>query len=155
MTFDPPDDDAEYYEIPAPTGTFLDLAPLHLVTTTTLDHCAQARPDLNWDVRRFRPNLLFDTGTGTDAVVEPFVENGWVDVELMIGPDVVIRVISATVRCAMPLRAQPGLHREPELFRAMTQLNESIPNHLGAYAEVISPGTVRVGDAVSRAAPGD
>src|SRR5689334_18007573 len=31
MTFDPPDDDAEYYAIPAPAGSFLDSAPLHLV----------------------------------------------------------------------------------------------------------------------------
>ena len=30
MTFDPPNDDAEYYEIPAPADTFLDLSLIHI-----------------------------------------------------------------------------------------------------------------------------
>jgi hypothetical protein len=29
MTFDPPDDNAEFYDIPIPPGTFLDLSPVH------------------------------------------------------------------------------------------------------------------------------
>ena len=60
MTFDPPDDDAELFDIPTPAGTFLDLAPVHLLTTATLDGVSAARPDLDWDVRRFRPNLVLD-----------------------------------------------------------------------------------------------
>src|SRR3954452_24044344 len=36
MTFDPPNDDAEYYEIPSPAGSYLDLAGIHLLTTATL-----------------------------------------------------------------------------------------------------------------------
>ena len=46
--------------------------------------------------------------------------------------DVVLTVDSPTVRCAMPLRAQPGgIEREPGLFKAMSELNEAFPNHLG------------------------
>ena len=143
MTFDPPDDDAEYYEIPAPPGTFLDLAPLHLVTTATLAGCAAARPDLDWDVRRFRPNLVLDVD------LPAFGEQAWVGRQVAVG-DVVITVDSPTVRCAMPLRAQPGgLEREPGLFRAMSELNEAFPNHLGLYCSVAEPGTVSVGDPVS------
>ena len=142
MTFDPPDDDAELFSIPAPPGTFLDLAPVHLLTSGTLRACAELRPDLDWDVRRFRPNVVVDT---TEA--EPFGEQAWVGRRLRVG-EVELTVDSPTVRCAMPLRAQPGLDRQAGLFDAMTELNESFPNHLGVYCSVVSPGTVRVGDPV-------
>jgi uncharacterized protein YcbX len=142
MTFDPPNDDAEYYEIPAPPGTFLDLAPVHLVTTATLAGCAAARPDLDWDVRRFRPNLVLDVD------VEPFGEQAWIGRQVAVG-DVVLTVDGPTVRCAMPLRAQPGLEREPALFKAMSELNQELPNHLGLYCSVTEPGTVTVGDPIT------
>jgi hypothetical protein len=142
MTFDPPNDDAEYYEIPAPPGTFLDLAPVHLVTTATLAGCAAERPDLDWDVRRFRPNLVLDVD------VEPFGEQAWIGQQIAAG-DVVLTVDGPTVRCAMPLRPQPGLQREPGIFKALSDLNGLAPNHLGLYCSVAEPGTVAVGDPIS------
>jgi uncharacterized protein YcbX len=142
MTFDPPNDDAELVDIPTPAGTLLDLAPVHLLTTATLDHCRARRPDLDWDVRRFRPNLLVDV----DA--PPFAEDGWAGRRLTVGP-VVLSVLMPTVRCAMPLRAQPGgLSRQPELFAAMSDLNGAHPNHLGVYLQVITPGVIAEGDPV-------
>jgi uncharacterized protein len=147
MTFDPPDDDAELFDIPVPPGTFLDYAPVHLITTATLSGCATARPDLDWDVRRFRPNLLIDVDGPT------FLEDTWAGHQVRIG-DVVLSIMQPTVRCAMPLRAQPALgdapalERQPELYRAMTELNTTFPNHLGVYAGVTTPGTIRVGDTV-------
>lgn len=141
MTFDPPNDEAEVFDIPVPPGTFLDLAALHVVTTATLDGCAAARPDLDWDVRRFRPNVV------VEAEGEPFVEQSWAGRPVTIG-DVELADIVATVRCAVPLRAQPGLDRQPGLFQAITELNTEIPNHLGVYAGVATPGTIRVGDPV-------
>lgn len=145
MTFDPPDDEAEYYEIPAPAGAFLDLAPVHVVTLATLAGCAAARPDLDWDVRRFRPNLVLDVD------LPAFGEQAWVGRQVAVG-DVVLSVDSPTVRCAMPLRAQPGgIEREPGLFQAMSELNEAFPNHLGLYCSVAEPGTVATGDPVQLA----
>ena len=58
-----------------------------------------------------------------------------------------------TVRCAMPLRAQPGLERQAELFRAMSDLNIRFPNHLGASASVQTPGRVAAGDPVALVGP--
>jgi uncharacterized protein YcbX len=142
MTFDPPDDEAEYYEIPVPPGTFLDAQPIHLVCSATLEHLARERPDLNWDMRRFRPNLVVDrTGPA-------FGEESWIGRDVRIG-GVVIRIESPTVRCAMPLRAQPGgLEREPGLFRALNDLNPTFPNHFGLYCSVVEPGRVAIGDEV-------
>ena len=51
--------------VPAPT--FLDYAPLHLITTATLEHIGQ-------DAIRYRPNLVIRTPPGHP----PFAENDWV-----------------------------------------------------------------------------
>jgi uncharacterized protein YcbX len=142
MTFDPPNDDAELVEIPMPPESFVDLAPIHLLTTGSLETAARARPESDWDVRRFRPNLLVATADGD------YPEDAWVGRELVAG-GAGIHVIMRTVRCAMPLRAQPRrpggapLPRDVEVFRTLTRLHD---NHLGAYAEVTGPGTVAVGD---------
>jgi uncharacterized protein YcbX len=140
MTFEPPNDDAEYVTIPAPPGTFLDLAGIHLVSAQTLDACAKARPDLDWDVRRFRPNVVVDV-----EGLEPFGEDGWCGSSVQVG-GAVLSARQPTVRCAMPLRAQPGLARQRDLYAAMEELHR---NHLGIYMDVVAPGTIRVGDPVS------
>jgi uncharacterized protein YcbX len=137
MTFDPPNDDAELYEIPAPSGSFLDLAPVHLISQQTLHGGAAARPDLNWDVRRFRPNLVVDA-VGTPS----FGEDAWCGRQLQIGT-AIVEALQPTVRCAMPLRAQPGLESQPALFHALDEIHA---NHLGIYLSVIKPGEIRIGD---------
>jgi hypothetical protein len=142
MTFDPPNDDAELVDIPAPEGTFLDWAPVHLVTSGTLAACAAQRPDLDWNVRRFRPKLVVESGD-----IAPFEDQRWVGSIVRIG-DVELAVTQPTVRCAIPPRAQPGLERQPRVFQAMTDLNVEFPNHLGVYCTVTRSGTVRVGDPV-------
>lgn len=148
MTFDPPDDDAEYFDIPLPEHGFVDLAPLHVIASSTLVGCARDRPALDWDVRRFRPNVVVDHDGGT------FAEDAWVGSQVRIGEECVLSVEQPTVRCAMPLRAQPALAgapalaRQPELYRAMDELHAAHPNHLGVYVDVVTPGRVRVGDPV-------
>jgi hypothetical protein len=139
MTFDPPNDDAELFEIPAPPGSFLDLAPLHLLTHQTLRESGRVRPDLNWDVRRFRPNLVVDA-PGLSA----FGEDAWCGTQLRIGT-ALVEAMQPTVRCAMPLRAQPGLEAQPSLFKA---LDSAHANHLGIYLTVIEPGEIKVGDRI-------
>ena len=47
----------------AATGAHHDAAPIHLITTSTLAHLRAIAPTSDWDVRRFRPNLLLDDGT--------------------------------------------------------------------------------------------
>lgn len=143
MTFDPPNDDAEMFAIPAPVGSFVDLAPLHLMVRQTLGWCAQARPELDWDVRRFRPNMLLDVEGH-----EPFAEDSWVGRRIQVGT-AVLEVMQPAVRCAMPLRAQPGLGAQPAMYRALEELHA---NHLGLYVKVIEPGTVSVGDVAVMAA---
>lgn len=140
MTFDPPNDDSEYYEIPAPAGTFLDLAALHVLSLQTLAGCSAVYPEFAWDVRRYRPNIVLDVD------VQPFGEDAWSGANITIG-EAIIRVDQPTVRCAMPLRAQPdGIERQPGLYSALDELHN---NHLGIYCSVVTPGTVNVGDSIS------
>jgi uncharacterized protein len=144
MTFDPPDDSAEMVEIPAPAGSFLDLAAVHLLSTATLARAEAAEPELDWDVRRFRPNVVVELAEGADPAVG-FTEDQWVGHELAVG-GAVVSVRSSTVRCAMPLRAQPGLEAQPEMYAAMESLHA---NHVGIYCEAVATGAIRVGDPVS------
>ena len=107
-------------------------------TTATLAGCAAAHPDLDWDVRRFRPNLVVEGPT------EAFAEDDWCGGQVRIG-SAVLSASQPTVRCAMPLRAQPGLDRQADLYEAMEALHA---NHLGIYLDVAEPGEIAVGDRV-------
>ena len=48
-----------------PPGTFVDFAPLHLLTTSTLDRIAELSPHGLGDLERYRPNIVIRiAGTG-------------------------------------------------------------------------------------------
>jgi hypothetical protein len=58
------------------TGAHHDAAPIHLLTTSTLAHLRAIAPTSDWDVRRFRPNLLLDDGTTPTAFAEDALVGG-------------------------------------------------------------------------------
>ena len=137
---DPLDPNAPTRDVVLP-NPFFDLAALHLVTTGTLEHLSSLYPQGRWEARRFRPNLLVRTADGERG----FVENGWIGQTLAIGDEVRIKVISPTVRCAMPTLPQADLPPDPGILRTAAQHNQS---NVGAYAMVVQGGVARVGDAV-------
>lgn len=115
-----------------------DAGPLHLVTTSSLEALGGV------DARRFRPNLVLDTGGSG------FVEDGWLGRELAVGDEVRVRIAKPTARCVMVGLAQAELSAAPGLPRAVAERNGSL---LGVYAEVLAPGEVRVGDRVQLLEP--
>ncbi|MFJ9952444.1 MOSC domain-containing protein [Kitasatospora sp. NPDC091207] len=126
----------------APAGTFFDFAPLHLVTTSTLD----AVPA---EAERYRPNLVIRTGG------DGYVENAWVGRELRIGPDLRLRILVPTPRCAVPTLAHGPLPRSTAALKVLAAQNRLVPLEgmaalpcAGVYAQVVEPGRVTVGDAV-------
>ncbi|MFI8083592.1 MOSC domain-containing protein [Kitasatospora sp. NPDC086009] len=127
----------------APAGGFFDFAPLHLLTTSTLDAVAT-------EAARYRPNLVIRTeGDG-------YVENAWVGRELRIGPDLRLRVLAPTPRCAVPTLVHGELPRSTAALKVLAAQNRVVPLEgmpalpcAGVYAQVVEPGRVRVGDAVS------
>jgi uncharacterized protein len=122
-----------------PGGTFVDFAPVHLMTSATLARAGA-------EMIRYRPNLVLDTPDGV-----PFAENEWTGREIVIG-QVRLRVIIPTPRCAVPTLAHGALPRRNEAVRVLLEHNRiPVPGHgtqpcLGAYAQVINPGVITAGD---------
>ena len=142
---------AELIEIGAgsPPGTFVDFAPLHLLTTSTLDRIAELSPYGRADLERYRPNVVIRT------TAPGFTENDWLERNLSVGDELVLRVIARTPRCAVPTLAHGALPRNPDALRVLARYNRVEPLDggdlepcAGVYAEVLRPGHVRTGDPV-------
>jgi MOSC domain-containing protein len=142
---------AELIEIGAgaPPGTFVDFAPLHLLTTATLERIAELSPYRRAHLERYRPNVVIRTEAGG------FAENDWLGRDLRVGHDLVLRVIARTPRCAVPTLAHGHLPRDAEALRVLARNNRVMPLAGldpepcgGVYAEVLHPGRISVGDAV-------
>jgi len=141
LTMDPTDDASEPWDFATPPGSFVDVCAVHLLTTASLDAIRATYPEGQWDVHRFRPTVLVDTGSEAG-----FVEDAWVGGQVQVG-QAVIDVFMATPRCAMPGRAQPAhdLARDKAILATLRDEHE---NNLGIYATVSSAGTVTLGDPV-------
>ena len=142
---------AELIEIGAgaPPGTFVDYAPLHLLTTATLDRIAGLSPRGVADAERYRPNVVIRT------TVSGFAENDWLDRYVAVGDDLILHVIARTPRCAVPTLAHGPLPRDADALRVLARHNRLSPVAdidpepcAGVYAEVLNPGRIRVGDEV-------
>jgi hypothetical protein len=133
----------------APGSTFVDYAPVHLITTATLA-AIRSLGEHDADPRRFRPNLVLDTGDAAG-----FVENDWVGRELTVGDTVRLQVFLPTPRCAVPTLAQGDLGRDPGLLTTLARHNRievegfGRQQSAGVYAKVLVPGPVRLGDPVA------
>ena len=137
----------------APPGTFVDFAPLHLLTTSTLDRIAGLSPYRRIRLERYRPNIVIRTEAGG------FTENDWLGRDLRVGDELVLRVIARTPRCAVPTLAHGDLPRDAEALRVLARHNRISPLPdsdpepcAGVYAEVLHPGRIRAGDPVRLAA---
>lgn len=129
-------------------GTFQDVAPITIMTTAALAAMKAQHPEGDWNPVRFRSNFLIDV-EGDDIV-----ENGWNGRQLAVG-DVVIEVASAAPRCVMTTLAQQGLPRDRKILQTVAKHNMQefagmgLWACLGAYATVVTPGQVSVGDPVT------
>lgn len=124
-----------------PTGTFFDLAVIHILTTSTLDRLAELYPDGRFEVRRFRPNIFVQPASGE----VDFVENNWIGHTLSIGDQVRLSITGGCPRCVMTTLPQGDLPKDPGILRTAAQHNKV---HVGVYASVLQGGEVRAGDPV-------
>lgn len=128
--------------------TLRDLLPVSVVTTSTLERLAAARPETSFDARRFRMNVAVTThGDG-------FLENDWPGHELRLGPDVGLAVAFPVPRCAITTMAQEDLPRDPAVLRTVARENtRSVAGRsypcVGVYATVAAAGHVSTGDPVT------
>ena len=136
-------------ESPLPPGSFMDVFPISVMTTSTLDHLQELRPESNFDVRRFRMNVIVKTN-------DPgFVENSWVGRTLTIGNNVQFMVTMPDPRCVMTTLPQNGISKDTNVLRTLVEHNRldimgsgKFPC-AGVYAVIASGGPVRMNDIVA------
>ena len=128
--------------------SFFDLFPLSVLTTSSLERLGELEPESNFDVRRFRMNVIVDTPA------RGFVENDWVGRSLALGDGVQLGVALPDPRCCMPSLEQEDLPRDPKVLKALAQHNRidvagSLYPCVGVYAVAEAAGTVSRDDRVS------
>jgi hypothetical protein len=113
-------------------------SPCHLLTTATLKALSAAYPSGRFVSQRFRPNVTLDCGEAVG-----FIETGWIGRALSVG-DVAMKGSEHCLRCALTTRPQGDLPKDPGILHTAQQHNE---NRVGIYAEIATPGVLRIGDA--------
>ena len=116
-----------------------DAAPVSLVGTATLAELGRHDGDGSpVDPRHVRANLVVETD-------QPYAEESWVGREVALG-GVRLRVTEPTERCRMVGVAQVDLAARPGLLKTIADHHDLVA---GVYAEVLEPGRVALGDAVT------
>jgi uncharacterized protein YcbX len=129
-------------------GTFFDSATMHVLATGTLAHMRSLVGEgAQIDARRFRPNIVVDTGAAEDG----FVEDEWIGKTLEVGDGGGVKIVAMepALRCVMTTHRQEDLGRDLRIIRAAAQFHQA---KVGVFAAVGETGAVRVGDPVYLAA---
>ena len=119
-------------------GSF-DVAPVSLISRQTAARIAE-ETGTKENAWRFRPNLLLDLKGG-----EPFDELKWVGRALRIGNTARIAITEVDQRCVMITLDPETVEPNPSVLKCVVQKHGQ---SAGIYATVLTPGEVRVGDAV-------
>jgi uncharacterized protein YcbX len=130
----------EILEYESPLGTYFDAFPVLVMTTSALRSMSEALPDSVVDVRRFRPNLVVDTG---DEPGHP--EKAWEGRTLRVG-EVELEAVVGCPRCVMVTHEIDD--RTPRDRTLLRHVVRDLDQAVGVYATVRRPGRVRVGDPV-------
>jgi len=124
-----------------PEGTFFDGAVVHLLTTASLNQLNAFYPEGRFEARRFRPNIVVQSGTGQKG----FIENDWIGHTLAIGDEVRLSIDRPCERCVMTTLAQGDLPADLGILRTAAKANKA---NVGVYASVLQGGSVKRGDVV-------
>jgi uncharacterized protein YcbX len=128
----------EVTEEAMPAATFFDCATVHLLTTNTLNALWSRYPAGNFDVDRFRPNVLLDANGGGE-----FAEDAWIGKTIRLGADVILHVTGGAPRCVMTTLGQGELPADTGVLRTAATHHGA---HVGIYAEVVHGGAIALGD---------
>jgi uncharacterized protein YcbX len=121
-------------------GGLHDDSPIHLVTTSTLAHLTSLYPAGSFDRRRFRPNIVVDTGEAGGPV-----EQSWIGREISIGAARFL-VTKTCHRCVITTLPQGELLHDPRILRTVNQLAD---RETGVYVLARAETTLSVRDVVS------
>ena len=122
-------------EYESPPGTYFDAYPIHLLTDRSLATLASLAPGSDFDVRRFRPNLVVAVDR---QIPGEFPEQTWLGRRLRVG-DVELEVTVPCPRCVMVTRPFSDLSADGRVLRTIVRHADQ---NIGVYANVIRPGTL-------------
>jgi uncharacterized protein YcbX len=119
-----------------------DEAPVSLISLATMHGIADAsgKPA---DIRRFRPNIVIDTGQS-----DPFTEDQWVGKTIVFGDGrdgPAIHITLRDERCVMINLNPDTAQSDSMVLKTAVRLNQ---NCAGVYATVLQTGTLAVGQPV-------
>jgi uncharacterized protein YcbX len=131
-----------------PEGSFFDLYPLSVLTTSSLDQLGELEPQSRFDARP----VPHERDRRYPA--RGFVENEWLGRTLAIGDDVQLGVALPDPRCVMPSLAQEDLPKDSQILKALARHNRievagALYPCAGVYAVAEATGTIRKDDRVS------
>ncbi|MCS4539197.1 MAG: MOSC domain-containing protein [Thaumarchaeota archaeon] len=112
---------------------------LHILTSSSLEAIRGLYPTGDFDVRRFRPNIVIDTP------VEGFPEEDWVESIISVGGEVRLKVEKPNKRCKLITMKQGEMLVDEKIYETISTKHD---NTLGAMCSVLGEGRVRVGDQV-------
>jgi uncharacterized protein YcbX len=124
-----------------PPQSFFDVAVIHLLTTSTINRLRELYPEGRFEVRRFRPNIVVESASEEID----FIENSWVDKNITIGEEILLKVTAPCTRCVMTTLPQGDLPKDLGILSTVAKYNQV---HAGVYASVHRGGTIRRGDIV-------
>lgn len=120
-------------------GGLHDDSPIHIVTTSTLAYLRTLYPGGDYDARRFRPNIVIDTGAA-----EGPVEQAWIGKVLRIGA-AEFDVTKPCHRCVITTLPQFELPHDPAILRTV---NQQADGETGVYLRARAESRVAVGEDV-------
>jgi uncharacterized protein YcbX len=125
----------------APEHLGYDDEPVTLMSEASLQALAPEFSGTVPDSRRFRMTI---TITGTDA----WAEHGWGGQEVTLG-EVVVRAIAPVPRCVVTTRNPESGATDARVLHALARLRGKNDITFGIWCEILRPGQVWVGDAVT------
>jgi len=128
-------------QIYLPNGTFFDSCSVHAITTATLNKLQELFPKGQFQLQRFRPNIVIEPAS--DEV--DFIENDWLGGVLTIGETVQLKIDTLCPRCVVTTLAQGDLPNDLDILRTTAKYNNVIA---GIRSSILQAGEIQQGDLI-------
>ncbi len=139
-----PQQSIDYVTVP---GTFFLVSSIHIITTSTLQHLHEIQPEADWDIRRFRPNIVIETDNN-----QGLIEQEWVGQQLTFANHVsdnssttIIDCVDTAPRCGAVTRQQDNISSDKSMLKTIVKHADQ---NLGIYGNTSNHGILNVGDPV-------
>jgi uncharacterized protein len=119
----------------APVGTFFDYSALHILTTATLNRFKELYPAGQFEMCRFRPNLV----VSPDSDERNFIENHWLGSLVTIGEETQLSIIDPCPRCVRTTLPQAGFGYVMSKLYLDEGRGQEAPGQKGGASEGFKP----------------